>query len=49
MRSAVDILVGKLEGKRSLKRPTHRWKDNIRMDLREMGVCRCELDSSGSW
>jgi hypothetical protein len=29
------ILVGKPEGKRSVRRPMHRWEDNIRMDLRE--------------
>jgi hypothetical protein len=34
-RNAYRILVGKLEGKRSLGRPRRRWKDNIRMDLRE--------------
>jgi hypothetical protein len=28
---------GKPEGKRPLRRPTHRWVDNIKMDLREMG------------
>ena len=28
--------MGKPEGKRSLGRPRHRWKDNIKMDLREM-------------
>jgi hypothetical protein len=31
------ILVGKPEGKRSCGRPMHRWEDNIRMDLREIG------------
>ena len=30
-------VVGKLEGKRSLGRPRHRWVDNIRMDLQELG------------
>jgi len=30
------VLVGKPEGRRSLGRPRHRWKDNIRMDLREV-------------
>jgi hypothetical protein len=29
--------VGKPEGKRPLGRPRHRWKDNIKMDLRERG------------
>jgi hypothetical protein len=30
------ILVGKPEGKRPLGRPTRRWVDNIKMDLREI-------------
>jgi len=36
MRNAENILVVKSEGKRSLGRPRHRWKDNIRIHLREM-------------
>jgi hypothetical protein len=36
-RKAYRILVGKPEGKRPLGRPTRRWEDNIRMDLREIG------------
>ena len=35
--------MGKPEGKRSLGRPRRKWKDNIRMDLREVG---CD---SGEW
>jgi len=31
------VLVGKLEGKRPLRRPRRRWVDNIRMDLLEVG------------
>jgi hypothetical protein len=31
------ILVEKLEGKRPLGRPRHRLKDNIKMDLRDIG------------
>jgi len=27
------MLLGKLEGKRPLGRPRHRWEDNISMDL----------------
>jgi len=27
----------KSEGKRPLGRPTHRWEDNIKMDLQEVG------------
>jgi len=30
-------LVGKSEGKRPLERPRHRWKDNIKLDLRDIG------------
>jgi hypothetical protein len=30
-------LVGKSEGKRPLGRPRHRWKDNIKMDVQELG------------
>jgi hypothetical protein len=32
------VLVGKPEGKRPLGRPSRRWKDGIRMDLREIGL-----------
>jgi hypothetical protein len=35
-RNAYRILVGNLEGKRQLGRPTPRWVDNIKMDLREI-------------
>jgi hypothetical protein len=31
------VLVGKPEGKRPLGRPRHRWEDNIKMDLHEVG------------
>jgi hypothetical protein len=31
------LLVGKPEGKTPLGRPTHRWVDNIKIDLREIG------------
>ena len=37
-RSAFKILIGKPTGKRPLGRPRHRWKDNIRMDLEEIGI-----------
>jgi hypothetical protein len=36
-RNAYRISEGKAEGKRSLGRPRHRWMDNIKMDLRELG------------
>jgi hypothetical protein len=47
MRNAYKILVEKLEGKRQLKRPWHKWEDNIRMDLSEIRVGGCGLDISG--
>ena len=31
------VLVGKPVGKRPLGRPRRRWKDNIKMNLQEMG------------
>jgi len=37
LRNVYNILVGKPEGKRPLGQPRLRWKDNIRMDLREIG------------
>jgi hypothetical protein len=36
-RNAYTILVGKPEEKRQVGRPKSRWKDNIKMDLREIG------------
>jgi hypothetical protein len=36
-RGVYRVLVGKPEGKRPLGRPSHRWVDNIRMDLQEVG------------
>jgi len=30
-------MVGKHEGRRPLWRPRHRWEDNIKMDIREVG------------
>jgi hypothetical protein len=36
-RNMYRLLVGKPEGKRPLGRPRHRWADNIRMDLGEVG------------
>jgi hypothetical protein len=37
IKNEYNILVGKPDGKRSLGIPRHRWEDNIRMDLREIG------------
>ena len=36
-RGVYRVVVGKLEGKRPLGRPRHRWVDNSRMDLEEVG------------
>jgi len=36
-RGVYRVLVGKLEGRRPLGRPRHRWVDNIRMDLQKVG------------
>jgi len=36
-RGTYMVLVGKPEGKRPLGRPRHRWEDNIKMDLQEVG------------
>jgi hypothetical protein len=32
------VLVGRPEGKIPLGRPRRRWEDNIKMDLREIGI-----------
>jgi len=31
------VLVGRIEGKRPLRRHSRRWDDNIKMDLQEVG------------
>ena len=33
----MGVLVGKSDGKRPLGNPRHRWKNNIKMDLHEVG------------
>ena len=37
-RNAYRVLVRKPESKRPLGRPRRRWEDNIKMDLREVGL-----------
>jgi hypothetical protein len=37
-RGIYRVLVGRPEGKRPLGRPRRRWDDNIKMDLREIGI-----------
>jgi hypothetical protein len=36
-RGVYRVLVGKNQGKRSLGRLRHRWEDNIKVDLQEVG------------
>jgi transcription termination factor 2 len=36
-RGVYRVLLGKPEGKRPLGRPRRRWKDNIKMNLQEVG------------
>ena len=36
-RGVYRVLVGKPEGKRPLGRSRHRWEDNIKMGLQEVG------------
>ena len=43
IRSAFKILTSTLAGKRPLGRPRRRWEDNIRMDLKGIGV------NTGNW
>jgi hypothetical protein len=37
-RCVYRVLVGRPEGNRPLGRPGHRWEDNIKVDLREIGI-----------
>jgi hypothetical protein len=37
-RGVYKVLVGKPEGKRPLGRPRHTWEDNIKLELREIGI-----------
>jgi hypothetical protein len=46
-RNAYRILVGKPEGKRPLGITRRRWEDNIKMDLREIGLICLRLRTSG--
>ena len=47
-RGAYRVLVGKPEGMRPLGKRRRRWKDNIKMDLPEVGQGEHELDRFGS-
>ena len=37
-KSAFKMLTGTSTGKKSLARPRRRWEDNIRIDLKEIGI-----------
>jgi hypothetical protein len=37
-RGVCRVLVGRPDGKRPLGRPKRSWEDNIKMDLREIGI-----------
>ena len=37
-RSTFRLLAGKPKGKKPLQRPRRRWEDNIKMDLKEIGI-----------
>jgi hypothetical protein len=46
-RGVYRLLVGKPEGKRALGRQRHRWVDNIKMDIVEIGWNGLDGSSSG--
>jgi hypothetical protein len=53
-RNVYKVLVGKPEGKRPLGRLRRRWKDGIRMDLKEIGLVGvdwiyCLRTGTGGW
>jgi hypothetical protein len=37
-RSVYSVLVGRPTGKRPLEKPCQSWKDNIKLDLRAVGI-----------
>jgi hypothetical protein len=47
-RKVYKILVGKPEGKRLIGRPMCRWENGIGMDLKQIDLGGCGLDSTGS-
>ena len=48
VRGIYRVLFGKPEGKRPLGIPKHRWEDNIKMGLQEVGCGGYGLDRAGS-
>jgi hypothetical protein len=47
-RGVYRVLVEKPEGRRPMGRPRRRWKDNIKLDLQEVGAGSWRLDGVGS-
>jgi hypothetical protein len=47
-KKAYRVLVRKPEGKRPLGVPSHRWEDEIRMDLRKIGCGERRVHTAGS-
>jgi hypothetical protein len=37
-RGVYKVLMGRPEGKRPVGRPRRRWEDNIKVDLKEIGI-----------
>jgi hypothetical protein len=37
-RGVYKVLIGRSESKRPLRRPRRRWENNVKMDLREIGI-----------
>jgi hypothetical protein len=37
-RGVYRVLVGRPKGKRPVGRPRNRWEDNLKLDLREIGI-----------
>jgi hypothetical protein len=37
-RGVYRVLVGEPQGRRPLGRPRHRWEDNVKLDVREIGI-----------
>jgi hypothetical protein len=37
-RGVYRVVVGRPEGKRPLEKPRCRWEDNVKLDLREIGI-----------
>jgi hypothetical protein len=48
-KKAYRVLVRKPEGKRPLGVPSHRWEDEIRMDLRKIGCGEPRVQNRDQW